>query len=107
VILSTHDFEGGRVSHMLRAMLKLGGDIFKLASSYKNAHAFLLDMSDLYTLKEELKVPIVLVPMGEKNSVLRLFSGYFLSDIVYASSGRNTAEGQLTRQEYEKFLEKY
>ncbi|MEM0155462.1 MAG: type I 3-dehydroquinate dehydratase [Thermoplasmataceae archaeon] len=107
VILSTHDFQGARVSHMLRAMLKLGGNIFKLASSYASSNAFLLDMFDLYTMKEELKVPLAFIPMGERNSALRLFSGYFLSDIVYARAGQKTAEGQLTRSDYERFFRKF
>lgn len=106
-IISSHDYEGRRISHMLNGMAKLDGDIYKLASNYTDMHAFLLDMSDLCTVKENLKVPLVFVPMGKKNSALRLFSGFMLSDIVYAGTEKTTADGQLTRKEYEDFFKRF
>ncbi|QRF75936.1 3-dehydroquinate dehydratase [Thermoplasmatales archaeon] len=107
VIISTHDFNGGRVSHMLNGMMKFGGDIYKLASTYTDPHGFLLDLSDLYSFKKENRVPLSLVPMGMENSAFRLFSGYLLSDIVYASGESLSADGQLTRKEYEDFYKKF
>ncbi|MCL5667428.1 MAG: type I 3-dehydroquinate dehydratase [Candidatus Thermoplasmatota archaeon] len=107
VIISTHDFKGGRVSHMLNGMMRLGGNIYKFASSYSDPHGFLLDLSDLYTFKRDSRVPVSLVPMGDGNSALRLFSGYMISDIVYASAEAGTAPGQLSRKDYEEFFGKF
>ncbi|MCL5441900.1 MAG: type I 3-dehydroquinate dehydratase [Candidatus Thermoplasmatota archaeon] len=107
VIISTHDFKGGRVSHMLSGMMRLGGNIYKFASSYSDPHGFLLDLSDLYTFKRDSRVPVSLVPMGDGNSALRLFSGYMISDIVYASAEAGTAPGQLSRKDYKEFFGKF
>ncbi|MHB1709217.1 MAG: type I 3-dehydroquinate dehydratase [Thermoplasmataceae archaeon] len=107
VIISTHDFKGGRVSHMLNGMMRLGGNIYKLASSYSDPHGFLLDLSDLYTFKRDSRVPVSLVPMGDGNSALRLFSGYMISDIVYASAEAGTAPGQLSRKDYDEFFRRF
>jgi 3-dehydroquinate dehydratase-1 len=107
VVISTHDFNGGRVSHMLNGMMRLGGNIYKFASSYSDPHGFLLDLSDLYTFKRESRIPLSLVPMGDGNSALRLFSGYMISDIVYASAETGTAPGQLSRKDYEEFFGKF
>lgn len=105
VIMSFHDFEKTpgleRLKRIIAQCFREGADIAKIAcmvrSEQDNARLLGLLGSKRYTNK------LVVVGMGEKGKITRIVAPFFGSLFSYASrsQGRETAEGQITKENLE------
>ncbi len=100
LMLSFHGNNDDNVGKIVNTMLSVKPDIYKIALNYSDLNKFLDDMQYLMKFKSETGNKIAFIPMGEENSFLRVVSGFFLSDIMYASYRFNTAPGQLSLEDY-------
>lgn len=101
LVLSHHSYSGEKVVDSCREILRQSPDIIKLASSYSRYEDFQDDFIELQRIKRETAKCMSFIPMGAGNSFLRVLSAYVISDLVYAREDSQTAEGQLTRMDYE------
>lgn len=100
LIISHHSFEGGKILPYYEKIRALGPDIVKLASAYRNYDEFREDLAELQKAKAKDRNCLSFVPMGRSSAFLRIMSAYILSDLVYAREEEETAEGQLTKEQY-------
>lgn len=104
LVLSHHSYSGEKIQQSCREILSLSPDIVKLASSYSRYEDFQDDFIVLQKIKKETGKCMSFIPMGSGNSFLRIVSAYVISDLAYAKEDSQTAEGQLTRSDYETFF---
>lgn len=104
LILSYHSFSGESVVEPYEKILQYSPNIIKVASSYTGLEQFQNDLTKLQGLKNRDHKCLSFIPMGRSNSFLRVLSAYIVSDIVYARSADETAEGQLSEEEYRSFF---
>ncbi len=100
LMLSFHGENDDNIEEIVKTMVEIKPDIYKIALNYSDLSKFFDDMQYLIKFKNEMGKKIAFIPMGEKNSFLRIISGFFLSDIMYASYKNKTAPGQLSLEEY-------
>ncbi len=106
MMLSYHGENNDNVPAVFTLMNAKKPDYYKIALNYNNIIKFVDDLHYLLIKKEE-GFKIAFIPMGIGNEALRLFSGLFLSDIVYARYIKESAPGQIKREDYESFYFKY
>lgn len=104
LMLSHHSYTGESVLDTYNAILKEKPQIIKLASEYTSYASFQEDFISLQERKKKDGFCLSFIPMGERNSFLRIMSAYVLSDIVYAREAEGTAGGQFTEEQYRKFF---
>lgn len=104
LILSHHSYTGEKVQDSCKEIISQNPGVVKLASSYGKFEDFQEDFIELQKVKRETGKCMSFIPMGAGNSFLRVLSAYVLSDLVYAKEDTQTAEGQLTRTDYESFF---
>lgn len=102
LILSHHSFSGERVAEVYGKIFAHNPDIIKLAAIYKDYESFQMDFMHLMEMKKRDRACLSYIPMGERFRFLRVVSAYAFSDLVYAREENETAEGQLTLDEYER-----
>lgn len=107
LILSYHSFDGNSILAHYKEISSAGSDVIKLASTYNKFDSYNEDLLGLKEMKARDRKCLAFVPMGRNNAFLRVFSGYVLSDLVYAKEDTETAEGQLTRGQYENFFSSF
>lgn len=100
LIISHHSYEGEKVLPYYEKIKSLQPDLIKLASAYRTYDAFSDDLTELQELKARDRKCLSFIPMGRSSAFLRIMSAYILSDLVYAREDEETAEGQLTRDQY-------
>ncbi|WP_061950567.1 type I 3-dehydroquinate dehydratase [Acidiplasma cupricumulans] len=80
-------------------------DIYKIALNYNDYEKFLRDLLIIMDFKKRTNKEMAFIPMGDKNSFLRVFSLITVSDIGYAKFKESTAPGQLTLDNYNEIFE--
>ena len=115
VITSHHDFEEtpevGVMSTLLEQMKDGDADIVKLAvmpNCVSDVLALLQVTDDFH--KENKNIPIVTMSMGSLGMITRISGEIFGSCITFGSFGKNSAPGQMPREELERvlsFIHKY
>jgi len=99
LMISYHGNNDDNVIKILNNIMKIKPDIYKIALTYTNNEKFINDLNKIYKFKSKNKIKIAFIPMGNKNSFLRVVSG-IVSDILYAKYIDNTAPGQLSIEDY-------
>ncbi len=99
LMISYHGNNDDNVIKILNNIMKIKPDIYKIALTYTNNEKFINDLNKIYKFKSKNKIKIAFIPMGNKNSFLRVVSG-IVSDILYARYIDNTAPGQLSIEDY-------
>ncbi|SMD30514.1 type I 3-dehydroquinate dehydratase [Picrophilus oshimae] len=106
LMVSYHGNNNDNVPAIFTIMNEKNPDYYKIALNYNDNKKFVDDLQYLLMKKDE-KYKIVFIPMGRGNEALRIFSGFILSEIVYARYINESAPGQITKDEYESFYIKY
>lgn len=93
VVLSHHDFRGmpADLPGLARAMRATGAEVVKIAATASR----LGDCLALRALGQEVRVPMVLVPMGDAGVPGRVLAGWMGSRWTYAGHGSGVAPGQI------------
>ncbi len=104
VIASAHLFNRRPSPGDARRMLDSGHEMVKLAVKYTTFGDFLADLSMLCGMREKYAKAFAFIPMGEESRAMRVVSLLMLSDTAYAKHDLQTAEGQLTYDEYSSIL---
>lgn len=104
MMLSFHTSNHLEIPKALSDMKKFDPDLYKIASDYRNDLDFFTDLVSLHRFKQAQRKPFSFIPMGKNNSFLRVVSAYSISDIVYARSETETAEGQMAYDDYVKIF---
>jgi len=99
LMISYHGNNDDNVIKILNNIIKIKPDIYKIALTYIDNEKFINDLNEIYKFKSKNKIKIAFIPMGNKNSFLRVVSG-IVSDILYAKYINNTAPGQLSINDY-------
>ncbi len=111
LMVSFHGLNDDNVHLILNNMSALSPDIYKIALLYNDTGKFLEDIDYLYHYKKEHTIKLAYIPMGNNNSLFRLFSAIAVSDYAYASYKHATAPGQIEASEFisllNRFREKY
>jgi len=108
-IVSYHDFKSTPTLEEILKILKkeenTGADIAKVAFMAKNYSDVLNLMFAL--IKNDLKIPVIVLSMGEIGRISRIFGPLLGSYITFASpyTGRESAPGQLSVDEIKSILE--
>lgn len=98
VIFSYHG-ERRSPSEVMEEIRKMGSPLGKMAVPYRNRISFLEDLSEVADYKRRTGYPIAFMPMQEGFMGDRLLSAFYVSDLLYASLGKQTARGQPTVRE--------
>ena len=108
VIISSHDFKStpdapAMVGKMMQ-MEKTGADIVKMAVMPQNDH----DVTEVFRASEELKnslrVPFIMISMGEMGSMTRFAGEQSGSVLTFGTAGRASAPGQIMADDLDRAL---
>ena len=105
LMLSYHGNNNDDVKNILKNMEMHNPDIYKIALNYNDYEKFLRDLLIIMDFKKRTNKEMAFIPMGDKNSFLRVFSLITVSDIGYAKFKESTAPGQLTLDNYNEIFE--
>ncbi|MEM0132272.1 type I 3-dehydroquinate dehydratase [Acidiplasma sp.] len=105
LMLSYHGNNNDDVKNILKKMEIYNPDIYKIALNYNDYEKFLRDLLIIMDFKKRTNKEMAFIPMGDKNSFLRIFSLMTVSDIGYAKFKESTAPGQLTLDNYNEIFE--
>ncbi|KJE49490.1 MULTISPECIES: type I 3-dehydroquinate dehydratase [Acidiplasma] len=105
LMLSYHGNNNDDVKNILKKMEMHNPDIYKIALNYNDYEKFLRDLLIIMDFKKRTNKEMAFIPMGDKNSFLRVFSLITVSDIGYAKFKESTAPGQLTLDNYNEIFE--
>lgn len=109
VIISNHDFEKtpskDEIVRRLVNMIKIGGDIPKIAVMPQNQDDVLTLLSATNKIKEKYKDrPIITMSMGQLGLISRLCGQLFGSDLTFGSAGKVSAPGQIDTRDLDLVL---
>ncbi len=101
LMLSYHDFDKTPTEEALSAKVRrareLGADMIKIAVTARDPGDVLKLLAFTYRIKNEgLNIPITIMAMGRLGTFARIATGFFGSDIIYASGTVATASGQIS-----------
>lgn len=100
LIASSHVYDGTISFDVVEKMIDSPADMVKAAAFYRNNSEFLHDAALLAGLREKSDKPFTFVPMGPESAAMRMASFILISDSAYARYDNETAEGQLSYEEY-------
>ncbi len=105
LMISYHGINNDNVSEKIDIISKFSPDIYKIALLYTDTGKFLDDLRLIYDFKRKTGAKLAFIPMGDNNSILRVFSAFLVSDVAYASYNKCTAPGQLSLSSYKQIFE--
>ncbi len=99
LILSYHNFEFTPSSEIIRLKFKeaeqLGADIVKIAVMPNQLEDVLTILSLTLEAKNQLKIPLISIAMGEYGAITRMFGWVFGSAVTFAVGENSSAPGQV------------
>lgn len=108
VILSAHDFQGTPPEAVLESLFRrahqLGADVAKVAVMPQAPEDVLRLLTVTQHMSKTLPIPVISMAMGSLGVVSRIFGGVFGSALTFATSGRESAPGQLPLQDLRAIL---
>ncbi|MHB8124170.1 MAG: type I 3-dehydroquinate dehydratase [Desulfitobacteriaceae bacterium] len=103
LILSYHNFEFTPSPESLSLMFKeaehLGADIVKIAVMPNKLEDVLTLLSLTLEAKNQLRIPVITISMGEYGSLTRMFGWVFGSAVTFAVGDKSSASGQVPIEE--------
>ena len=108
VILSAHDFQGTPPEDVLESLFQrahqLGADVGKVAVMPQVPEDVLRLLTVTQRMSKILPIPVISMAMGSLGAVSRIFGGVFGSSLTFATSGRESAPGQIPLQDLRAIL---
>jgi len=99
LILSYHNFESTPAPDVIRAKFEqaehLGADIAKVAVMPAGLEDVLTLLSLTLAAKNNLRIPVISIAMGEYGSLTRMFGWVFGSVVTFAVGEKSSAPGQV------------
>lgn len=108
-LMSYHNFnttpDEEALLNIVKDMQDHGADICKLAVMPDTDKDVLQILELTEKLKKKCKVPYIIISMGEKGKISRVYAGRLGSVLTFASLGQASAPGQIEVSDMEKFLQ--
>lgn len=109
VVASHHDFEGTRsrkeLEDILLRMDEAGADILKVACMARVAEDAIRLLDVQLWARQRFSRPLIVIGMGPCGMLTRIAGSFFASSATFASSGKDSAPGQLSVEDTRRFLD--
>lgn len=104
LIVSMHLKDRRPSEKEVQDLFEIDSDLLKIAVVYSGYEEFMEDCLTASRIRKGNEKAFTLIPMGSNSKSMRVASLILVSDLAYARTDRETAEGQLTYEEYRELF---